>query len=85
MSGNKGEDNHGTVYGFIVVGTNFVGLNRKDIFVRINFGGYYIFLHKSYRKSSFFGTGVRVDRTLHKNHKNSQYTKSCVHLNITRL
>ena len=42
-----------TVDGFIFVGTNFRGLNRNDIFVRIKIRGYYIFLHKSYRKSLF--------------------------------
>ena len=39
-----------TVDGFSFVGTNFCGLNRNGIFVWVKIRGYYIFLHKSYRK-----------------------------------
>ena len=44
-----------TVDGFIFGGTNFRGLNRHCIFDGIKICGFYIFLHKSYKKSLFRG------------------------------
>ena len=42
-----------TVDGFIFVGTKFRELNSNGIFVGIKICGFYIFFHKSYRKSLF--------------------------------
>ena len=60
-----------TVDGFIFVGTNFRGLNKNCIFVGIKIRGYYIFLHKSYRKSLFrwFWNSWKVPVPSTKNHK----------------
>ena len=41
---------HNTVYGFIFVGTDFRGLNKKDTFVGFKIRGHCIFFHNSYRK-----------------------------------
>ena len=44
-----------TVDGFIVVGTNFYGLNKNHTFVGFKTRGHSIFLHSSYRKLQFRG------------------------------
>ena len=44
-----------TVDGFIFVGTNFRGLNKKDTFVGFKIHGHCIYFHNAYRKLPFRG------------------------------
>ena len=64
-----------TVDGFIFVGTNCRGLNENDTFLGFKICGHSIFLHISYRKCEFMGTGICGSDPLHENHENWYPTK----------